>query len=477
VYWIGSSTVSTGQILSPGIALGSGMVTLAIASLWLWRTLAKSRKEIERRDQALRNEIARRNEIERLLGSTETQFRHIFMSTPIPVWLYDLQTGTFLEVNDNAVEKYGYTRDEFLRMSIDDVQPCEDHQADKVRKAIFSQGQTSLCCHHKRKDGRAMDVEINSHRITLGNRPAVLMASLNISDRKQMEVELRHAQKLEAVGALAAGIAHEINTPIQFIGDNTRFLQTAFKGARQLLDRYQEICEEARQGTASEELIRRAEAARIEADWEYAREEVPKAIDHALQGIERVAKIVRAMKEFSHVNQCLEKTAADINRAVESTLIVARNELKYVAEVQTRYGDLPPVICHLGDLNQVFLNLLINAAHAIGDVVRGTGTKGRIGVRTSQVGDWVEIAISDTGTGIPEVIQDKIFDPFFTTKEIGKGTGQGLALARAVVVEKHGGTLTFETESGKGTTFYVRLPMIRLGMAQEALAETVQRNG
>ena len=469
--------MSAEQILFIWIVLCAAIVTLMTAALWLWRALGKSRKEIESRNRALRSRVAERDEIEETLRSTEKQFRQIFMTTPIPVWLYDLQTGKFVEVNEIAVEKYGYTRDEFLRMSIDDVQPCEDRQGDKVRKAISAQRQTSLCCHHKRKDGRAMDVEINSHRIMFGNRPTVLMASLNISDRKQMEVELRHAQKLEAVGALAAGIAHEINTPIQFIGDNTRFLQTAFKGVRQLLDKYEEICEAARRGVACEELVSKAGAARIEADWEYSREEIPKAIDHALQGIERVAKIVRAMKEFSHVNQCLEKTAADLNRAVESTLIVARNELKYVAEIETHYGDLPPVICHLGDLNQVLLNLLINAAHAIGDVVRGTGTKGRIEVRTSLAGDWVEIAVSDTGTGIPEVIQDKIFDPFFTTKEVGKGTGQGLALARAVVVEKHAGTLTFETEPGKGTTFYVRLPMIHLGIAQEPPMETVQRNG
>jgi signal transduction histidine kinase len=349
-------------------------------------------------------------------------------------------------------------------------------EGDRKRKTALpgSAGRlTALSSQHRKKDGHVMDVETTSHVVTFAKRPAVLMAALNISDRKQMEVELRHAQKLEAVGALAAGIAHEINTPIQFIGDNTRFLQTAFTGVRQLLDRYQEICNGARQGVALEELIRAAEEARIEADWEYSREEIPKAIDHALQGIGRVAKIVRAMKEFSHVNQCLEKTAADLNRALESTLIVARNELKYVAEVETHYGDLPPVVCHLGDLNQVFLNLLINAAHAIGDVVKGTGQKGRIGVRTSLIGDWVEIAISDTGTGISKQIQDKIFDPFFTTKEVGKGTGQGLALARAVVVEKHGGTLTFETQPGQGTTFYVRLPMIHVGIVQEAVTEAV----
>jgi two-component system, NtrC family, sensor kinase len=182
-------------------------------------------------------------------------------------------------------------------------------------------------------------------------------------------------------------------------------------------------------------------------------------MEQMLEGLNRVATIVRGMKEFSHVDRTKEKSPGDVNRALESTLIVARNELKYVADVETDFGQLPPVICHLGDLNQVFLNLLVNAAHAIEDVTRGTGHKGKITVRTKMDGDWVEISIGDSGTGIPEEAREKIFDPFFTTKEVGKGTGQGLALARAIVVEKHQGTLTFETEMGKGTTFLIRLPV------------------
>jgi PAS domain S-box-containing protein len=281
----------------------------------------------------------------------------------------------------------------------------------------------------------------------------------DVTDRKRLEVELRHAQKLEAVGALAAGIAHEINTPIQFVGDNARFLQDAFRDIAAMVKTYEELCSAPRLGAASTEGLARAEAARKKADWEYLVDEVPKALEQALDGVNRVATIVRGMKEFSHVDRSSQKAAADLNKALESTLIVARNELKYVADVEAHYGEIPPVYCHLGDLNQVFLNLLINAAHAIGDAMKGTQKKGRIEVKTRQSGDWVEVAISDTGTGIPESVREKIFDPFFSTKEVGKGTGQGLALARAVVVEKHSGTLTFETEVGKGTTFYVRLPL------------------
>jgi signal transduction histidine kinase len=192
-------------------------------------------------------------------------------------------------------------------------------------------------------------------------------------------------------------------------------------------------------------------------------------MDQMLDGVSRVAKIVRAMKEFSHVDRSSEKASSDLNKALESTLIVARSELKYVADVETQFGTIPPVICHLGDLNQVFLNLLINAAHAIGDVVKSSGNRGRVLVRTKLLNDLVEISISDTGGGIPDGIRGKIFDPFFTTKEVGKGTGQGLTLARAIVVEKHGGTLTFDTEMGKGTTFYVRLPVNGVPEPQEVV--------
>jgi PAS domain S-box-containing protein len=322
-----------------------------------------------------------------------------------------------------------------------------------------------------RKDGSPFAAECSCNPMIEGEKITGAVLCFNdVTARRQLEIELRHAQKLEAVGALAAGIAHEINTPIQFVGDNTRFLQNAFRDLEHLFVVYHRLYQEASSGLVTPGLLYEVKAARENADWEYLQTEVPKALDQALDGISRVASIVRAMKDFSHVDRRAEKSAADLNKAIESTLTVARNELKYVADVDVDLGPIPPVLCHLGDLNQVVLNLLINAAHAIGDVVKDSTRKGRITVRTRQFDDSVEIAISDTGTGIPEGIRDKIFDPFFTTKEVGRGTGQGLALARAVVVEKHGGTLTFETESGKGTTFYIRLPLAVSPEPREAVA-------
>jgi PAS domain S-box-containing protein len=291
----------------------------------------------------------------------------------------------------------------------------------------------------------------------------------DISEKRGMEVELRHAQKLEAVGRLAAGIAHEINTPIQFIGDIIRFLQNSFQDILALVAKYDEAGKEAATGSAVGAQVASLEDFREKIDWAYLRAEIPKATSQALDGVQRVATIVRAMKEFSHVDRSAEKTAADINKAIESTLIVARNEVKYVADVETDFGAIPSVICHLGDLNQVFLNLLVNAAHAIADASAGTDKKGRIRVKTVCEADFVVVSIEDTGTGIPESVRGKVFEPFFTTKEVGKGTGQGLALARAIVVEKHGGSLTFDTQLGKGTTFYVRLPVNGVPESREAV--------
>jgi signal transduction histidine kinase len=200
--------------------------------------------------------------------------------------------------------------------------------------------------------------------------------------------------------------------------------------------------------------VRAAEAA---ADVPYLLDNVPKALERILDGLSRVTTIVRSMQSFAHPGSH-EMVPVDLNRAIASTLVIARNEYKQVAELETDLGELPPVLCHVGDLNQAVLNIVINAAHAVGDKVNDRTGKGRISVKTRRAGDSVLISIGDTGGGIPASIRDRIFDPFFTTKEVGRGTGQGLAIARAVV-DKHRGTLSFDSEPGKGTTFYIRLPL------------------
>ena len=254
---------------------------------------------------------------------------------------------------------------------------------------------------------------------------------------------------------MAAGIAHEINTPIQYVGDNTRFLRDAFTSLDRLLQSYDRLLGATPGNPLAAEMHKLARSARLD----YLRAEIPKSIEDSLEGVGRVAQIVKAMKEFSHPGSS-EKTAVDLNHAIDSTILVCRNEWKYVADVKTDFdATLPVVNCVPGEFNQVILNLIVNASHAIADVVAAQpGSKGAIKVATRHDGEWAEIRVCDTGGGIPESAQPHVFNPFFTTKGVGKGTGQGLAIAHTVIVQKHGGSITFDTGSS-GTVFIVRIPV------------------
>ncbi len=315
---------------------------------------------------------------------------------------------------------------------------------------------------YTRPDGKEGFLSITLNPIVNdANEPTgFLLLAVDITERKILESLLAQAQKLESIGQLAAGIAHEINTPIQYVGDNTHFLGEAFGDLNILLDNYNTFLTAVKERKVTDEMVKVIETSTEEADLEYLLEEIPSAIEQSLDGIKRVAKIVLSMKEFSHPGE-EAKTAIDINKAIESTITVSHNEWKYVADLVTDFDPkLPLVQCFPGEINQVILNIIINAIHAIADVVGdGSEKKGCITISTRSIKDWIEIYINDTGSGIPEEARPKIFDPFFTTKEIGKGSGQGLAISHNVLVNKHSGTFTFETEMGKGTTFIIRLPL------------------
>ncbi|HWD93192.1 MAG TPA: ATP-binding protein [Verrucomicrobiae bacterium] len=289
----------------------------------------------------------------------------------------------------------------------------------------------------------------------------IILLATEITQRRSVEAQLRQAQKLKVIGQLAAGIAHELNTPAQYVGDNTSFLKDAFHNFTGAIQACQDLL--AKRSELTPELLDQTAALLKVSDLDYLSEQIPAALDETLEGIKRISEIVKAMKDFSHPGS-QGKTPSDLNKAIKSTVTVSRSEWKYVADLTLKLEDTLPLIpCLVGEFNQVILNLIVNAAHAIGDVAKETpSSKGVITISTSLSGNFVEVQVADTGTGIPESAREKLFEPFFTTKEVGKGTGQGLFIARNVIVEKHGGTIDFETKMGAGTTFIIRLPLSNL---------------
>jgi PAS domain S-box-containing protein len=404
-------------------------------------------------------DITRRKQAERALQSSEERYRELFENASDPVYTFDLEMR-ITSLNRMAEEMAGYTREEAVGTNLRQLVAAERWQAieEAMGQLVAGGAPAKFETEIRSRDGRRITLEINPRLIYRdGEAVGIQAMARDITGRDVAEMELRQAQKLESVGRLASGIAHEINTPMQFVGDNVRFLQDSFGQLQGVMSKLHELCDPSLDKWSASDLY--AEIGRMDANLDsgYLLKEVPEALSQTLDGVDRVVTIVRAMKEFAHP-ESRGMVPADLNKALVNTLTVARNELKYVADVETEFGDLPRVICSLSDINQVFLNLLVNAAHAIGDVVGDTGRKGTIRLQTGMEGSMVVISVADTGGGIPAGIRNRIFDPFFTTKEVGRGTGQGLAIARSVV-DRHKGTLTFESEVGKGTTFYIRLPI------------------
>jgi len=388
------------------------------------------------------------------------------------VFMFDPDTGKIEYANRGALILTGYSYGELLAMSMEDIFANADQEQ---FQAIISSlrkhpGESlSLAASHFCKDGTIIPVEMFLQYVQQESGRAIFVAiAHDISKRlaeerekEQLQARLLHTQKLESVGQLAAGIAHEINTPVQYVGTNVEFLDDAFTDLIGLINRFLDLLDYLEQHDLARDQTRQCRAMLEEIDWSYLREEIPTAVAQSKDGIARVTSIVRAMKEFSHPGN-REKAPIDLNRLLETTITIARNEWKYAAEMETDLDpDLPQVPCLSNEMGQVFLNLIINAAHAIAEKIgeRPEGEKGQIRIATRTLDDLVEIRIADNGAGIPNEIRKRIFDPFFTTKEVGKGTGQGLAIARDVIVNKHGGSIEVESVAGQGTTFIITLPL------------------
>jgi signal transduction histidine kinase len=414
------------------------------------------RQLIERSTELSSKELVEANSD--LVRSRE-MFRLMAESTKAIPFTLDLTRGCFPYIGAQGIADAGVPESDWKEPGVLEVViPRESNPEVRRRFDECESGLFEFVTTLSQRNDRRTEVRWTGTCEKVGGTKVLRGLMLDITELRRLGRELAAAQKLESVGRLAAGVAHEINTPVQFVSDSVQFVRTSMNDIVQVIHAYRGL-QQAVDG-AGDVVAAAAAAAAAEraADLDYVIENAPPAIDSAIEGLGRIATIVRSMKEFAHPDQA-HKTLGDLNQAIRSTLVIAHNEYKYVAELDAQFDDLPPVQCYLGEINQVVLNLLVNASHAIGDVVKGSGGLGKLTVRTRLDGDQVEISITDTGTGIPEAARDKIFDPFFTTKEVGKGTGQGLAIARSVIVNKHGGTLHFETECGKGTTFFIRLPI------------------
>ena len=413
----------------------------------------KARQEIEERkraENALRNA---NSEISQLIASLSSILIVLSPDLRIVQWNPSAQKILGISMKD-AVGTYLHE----LGIQWDwdpiskNIESCRDDNQPKYLDPIqFSQNGA---------DHGYLGINISPIFENDGKLSGFILLGGDITERKRLENQLTQSQKLKSIGQLAAGIAHEINTPIQYVYNNTTFINDSIGDLLKVLSKYDQLLENARRRKINPDLIKDIDSTIQQVDLEYIRDEIPSAIEHSLDGIQRVAEIIKAMREFSHPG-VVEKVSMDVNQAIKNTLAVTRNEWKYVADIHTDLApDLPSILCLPGEINQVFLNIIVNAAQAIQEIVQDNpGEKGTITLTTLQDSDCVEIHISDTGLGIPEHIQSRIYEPFYTTKGVGKGSGQGLAISYNVIEIKHGGKLTFNTEVGKGTTFIIRLPI------------------
>jgi PAS domain S-box-containing protein len=396
----------------------------------------------------VRSESAQMRRLAEALAHERNVLRTMIDLMPVFIYAKDAQSR-FTAANELVAVRMGATPDELIGKTDFDFFPRE--MAQKFyddEQNLLKSGKPLINCEELAFDKtRGMDRVILTSKVALrdahGNPTGIVGTGYDITERKATEERLASIDRHESIGRLAAGVAHEINTPIQYLSDSVSFVR---EGVQELLEYIDTLRASMPQPASVDENV------------EELRKDLPPALSRMAEGLARIAEIVRSMKDFSRADQ-EAISEVDLNAAIRSTLVVARSEYKTVADVETQFGDLPKIVCHGGQINQVILNLVVNAAHAIADVVRKTNQRGKITVRTRADGDGVVVEIEDSGGGIPESIRGRIFDPFFTTKEVGRGSGQGLTISRNVIVKGHKGTLDFTTEVGKGSTFVVRLPL------------------
>ncbi len=423
------------SLLWPASA-GVLVLALALSARSLLRRLQRLKRHAQtvRRYRASVARLRREAVLNHLTALKDYWLRIRGAAAPVVV---TTPNGLIAAASKPFLELFGYESEQELKqVPITDLYVTPAERVQYVRATLEQEGHIrSLELRMKRHDSSeirilssvrvvAMDDGVRYYEAVLTDITELREA---VEQRQQLEAQLHLARKLELVGQLASGIAHEINTPLQFIGDNAVFLKSAFE---------------------------RLTANTAAGDRQRLLTDVSEAFRDSFEGIQRVSETVRAMKEFAHPGD-LEIASTDLNQAIRTTLIVARNEYKHTADVKTVLNDIPPVDCRRAEINKVLLNLIVNAAHAI--EASGKPARGTITITSRCEGERACVDIADTGTGISAAVMPRIFDPFFTTKAVGKGSGQGLAIARGIM-KSHGGELTVSSTVGEGATFTLKLP-------------------
>ena len=450
-------------------------LTLSICAylISLKRRNSQISKKVEEKTKAyqalnldLEKEIDKKESLFEQLNTSSKELKALTNSVNGVIWEADPNSMKIIYISDQVENILGYKSSEYmsgkLRLGGQKVPEGATSVATLMQRHFDGPDDFTIEYQGYRKDNKLIwqrnIVSKIFHNETLVKVRGVIVDITEEKKREEqrvlMEGQLKHAQKMEAIGQLAAGIAHEINTPSQFVGDNLNFIADTTKE----FTAYQKALESLVVQANTDDLSQQLNQLREQFDIEFLEEETPMAIEQSIDGVSRISKIVSAMKDFSHPGKD-DKQKIDINRAIESTTIVARNEWKYIADLQFDFEEgLVQVNCFAGEINQVILNMIVNACHAIQDITDGK-EKGKIIISTAQMNESIIIKISDNGAGMDEETKQRIFDPFFTTKGVGQGTGQGLSLAYAVIVDQHGGEISVESKVGTGTTFIIKLPI------------------
>ncbi|MFY2508307.1 MHYT domain-containing protein [Vibrio pectenicida] len=364
-------------------------------------------------------------------------------------------------INKMGIQIFGYEGDEIKGVPVEILMPSFDKQSVEETSALDHELRSGLMFKGKKKNNQLFPIEVSLSVLAGVNEDSKYFSCVvrDITSRLEQEKVIRQSQKLESMGQLAAGIAHEINTPTQYVSDNTNFLKSSFGTFLNIVTELKQVDQTHPTAQPKQEAINLNKLLEKH-DFDFIAEEIPLAIDQSLEGLNRISKIVHAMKSFTHSGHG-EVQQVDILEAIESTITIARSEWRYVANVETDFAPSTPKIpCRRDEFNQVILNFIINAAHAIEEKYKGQDSQlGSIKISVFPETHYVIIKIEDNGIGIPDNIIDNIFDPFFTTKDVGKGTGQGLNLAYSCIVEHHKGVIHTETQVGQGTTFTIKLPI------------------